>query len=128
MPLRKLVSSGAVGKKWEGGDTELAGKHTFFYGKGNENHELGTGSFGHKRIILEVKRVEFISDRKSYITLRGRWYHIIVLNVHAPTEDKSDDMKGRFYEEFKRVFGKFPKYHMKILLWDFNAKVDRKHF
>jgi hypothetical protein len=30
-----------------------------------------------------VKRVEFISDRMSYIILRGRWYNIIVLNVHA---------------------------------------------
>jgi hypothetical protein len=28
-----------------------------------------------------------------------------------------------FYEELERVFDKFPKYHMKILLGDFNAKV-----
>jgi hypothetical protein len=59
-----------------------------------------------------------------YIILRGRWYDIIVLNVHAPTEDKIDDVKGSFYEELERVFNKFPKYHMKILL-DFNAKVGR---
>jgi endonuclease/exonuclease/phosphatase family metal-dependent hydrolase len=45
------------------------------------------------------------------------------LNVHAPTEDKTDDVKGSFYEELQRVFYKFPKYHMKILLGDFNAKV-----
>jgi exonuclease III len=35
-------------------------------------------------------------------------------------------MKDRFYEELERVFDKFPKYHMNILLGDFNAKVDKE--
>jgi hypothetical protein len=59
----------------------------------------------------------------SYIILRGCWCHIIVLNVHVPTEDKTVDVKDSFYEELERVFDKFPKYHMKIVLGDFNAKV-----
>jgi hypothetical protein len=62
----------------------------------------------------------------SYIILRGRWCHIIVLNVHTPTEGKTDEMKDSFYEELERVFDKFPKYHMKILLWAFNAKLGRE--
>jgi hypothetical protein len=62
----------------------------------------------------------------SYIILRGRWCHIIILNVHAPTEDKTDDVKDNLYEELERVFNKFPKYHMKILLRDFNAKIGRE--
>jgi exonuclease III len=80
----------------------------------------------HKRIISAVERVELVSDRMSYIILRSRWCHIIVLNVHAPTEDRTDDVKDSFYEELERVFDKFPKYHMKILLGDFNAKVGRE--
>jgi exonuclease III len=59
-------------------------------------------------------------------TLRGHWFHIIVLNVHAPTKDKTDDVKDSFYEELERIFDKFPKYHIKILLGDLNAKVDRE--
>jgi hypothetical protein len=39
---------------------------------GSENHELGTGSFVHKRITSAIKRVGFVSDRMSYIILRGR--------------------------------------------------------
>jgi hypothetical protein len=38
--------------------------------------------------------VEFISDRMSYIILRGRWCNITVLNVHVPCEDKGDDVKN----------------------------------
>jgi hypothetical protein len=59
-----------------------------------------------------------------YLILRGRWCDTI-LNVHAPTEDKIDDVKDSFYEEIECVFDKFPKYHMNILL-DFNAKVGRE--
>jgi hypothetical protein len=62
----------------------------------------------------------------SYIILRGRWCHIVVLNVHVPTEDKTDYVKDSFYEEFERVFDKFPKYYMKILLGNFNSKVGKE--
>jgi hypothetical protein len=51
----------------------------------------------HKIIISTVKRIEFVSDKMSYIILRGRWCHIVVLNVHAPTEDKTDDVKDSVY-------------------------------
>jgi endonuclease/exonuclease/phosphatase family metal-dependent hydrolase len=44
----------------------------------------------------------------------------------VPTEDKIDYMKDRFYEELEHVFNKFPKYHTKILLGDFNARVGRE--
>jgi endonuclease/exonuclease/phosphatase family metal-dependent hydrolase len=73
-----------------------------------------------------VKRLELVSDRMSYIILRGWCCDIIVLNVHAPTENKSDDVKDRFYEELEQVFDKLSNYHMKILLGDFNAKIGRE--
>jgi hypothetical protein len=70
---------------------------------------LGTAFFIHKRIVSAVKRVEFVSDRMPYIILRGHWCNIIVMNVHAPTEDKIDDIKDMFYEELEQVFDKLQK-------------------
>jgi hypothetical protein len=46
-----------------------------------------------------VKGVEFVRDKMSYIILRGRWCHIVVLNVHAPIEDKTDEVKDSFYDD-----------------------------
>jgi endonuclease/exonuclease/phosphatase family metal-dependent hydrolase len=57
------------------------------------------------------------------MVLRDHWCNIIVLNVHAPTEEKSDDSKDSFYDKLEQVLDHFPKYHTKILLGDFNAKL-----
>ena len=57
-----------------------------------------------------------------YTVMRGRWCKIVVLNVHAPSEEKSDSSKGRFCKELEEVFDHFPKYDMKNLLEDFNKK------
>jgi exonuclease III len=84
----KLDLVGVQEVRWDGGGTEPAVEYTFIYGKGNENLELGTDFFVHKRIMSAVKRVEFVSDGTSYIILRGRWCNIIVLNVLDPTEIK----------------------------------------
>ena len=47
--------------------------------------------------------------------------------MHATSEDKSDLSKDSFYEELEQIFDHFPRYHMKILLGDFNAKVGREN-
>jgi hypothetical protein len=41
-------------------------------------------------------RAEFVIDKILYIIIRGRWCDIIVVNVQAPTEDKTDEMKRKF--------------------------------
>jgi hypothetical protein len=87
----KLYLVGVQGVRWGKGGTARAGDYTFLYGKGNENHQLGTGFFVHQRIVPAAKKVEFVSDRMLYIVLRGCWSNIVVLNMHAPTKEKNDD-------------------------------------
>jgi hypothetical protein len=62
---------------------------------------IGNGFLYITEQYQQLRDLEFVSDRVSYIALRDCWCNIIVLNVHAPSEEN--------------------KYHMKILLEDFNT-------
>jgi hypothetical protein len=75
---------------------------------------------------MKHRHMNPVHTLKILLVLRGHWCYIIVLNVHAPPEDKIDDMKDSFYGELECIFDKFPKCNMKILLADFNAKVSRE--
>jgi hypothetical protein len=63
----KLDLVGVQQVRWEGGVTEPAGEYTFFYGKGNENHEVGSGFS--------------LCVRESYQQLRG--LGLLVIGCHT---------------------------------------------
>jgi hypothetical protein len=89
----------------------VAGEYTFFCRNGIENHEFGTCFCAYQ----QFRGLNLLVTRwhTYYLEVAGV---IIVVNVHAPTEDK-----------IEHLLDKFHKYHMKIMLGDFNAKVGKKY-
>jgi hypothetical protein len=63
----KLDLVGVQEVRWDRGGTEPAGEYTFFYGKGNESHELGTDFF--------------LYIRESYQQSRG--WSLLVIGCHT---------------------------------------------
>ena len=57
--------------RWDKGGTVREGNYNFFYGKKIKS-SIGNRIFVQRRILSAVTRVEFVSDRMSYIVLRGR--------------------------------------------------------
>jgi len=102
------------------GGAVRAGDYILFYGNGNENYNWRQDYLYTTEQYQQLR--EFISDRVSYLVLRGHWCNIIVLNVQEPSEEKSDDSKDSFYE----VFDLFAKFHTKIPLGDFNTKLGKE--
>jgi hypothetical protein len=93
--------------RWENGGMVRAGDYNFVYGQGNKIHQLATGLFVHHRLVLAGTGIEFVGVRVPYIVLRGHWCNFIVLNMHAPSEKKSDDSKYSFYFEELEFFLQF---------------------
>ncbi|KAJ4446832.1 hypothetical protein ANN_13530 [Periplaneta americana] len=84
------------------------------------------GYDGRDWINLAQDRDQWRAYVRAAVNLRGRWCDIIVINAHAPTEEKDDHIKDSFYEELEHTFDQLPRYHMKVLLGDLNAKVGQE--
>ena len=67
-----------------------------FQQKRKRKFSIGNRIFLHNRIVSAFKRVDFVSDKVSHVVLRGGWFNIIVCNVHASSEEKSEDSKDSF--------------------------------
>ena len=63
----KLDVVGVQEVRWDKEGTVRAGDYYFFYGKGNENHQLGTGFFVHRRLVSAVKRPLYIEKILWYV-------------------------------------------------------------
>jgi hypothetical protein len=59
-----------------------AGDHISFCGNGNAIHHLRTGLFVHKGIVSAIKEGSVVSDRMSYVILRGHWCDIVLVCLH----------------------------------------------
>lgn len=97
-----------------------------FFNSGGENRLFGTGFILTKEMGNKVVDFKAISDRMCWIRLRGKYRKISILNVHAPTEEKSEDVKEIFFDKIQKNFDSFPRYDFKLIVGDFNAKVGRE--
>jgi hypothetical protein len=57
--------------RWERGGNEPRGEYIFLHEKPSKNHKLSTSFLNIKVSYQQLQGVEFVSDRVSYIILRG---------------------------------------------------------
>ena len=62
------------------------------------------------------------------LRIKTKFYNVTLISAHAPTEEKSEEVKEIFYNQLENIFDSIPRHDMKIVLGDFNAKVGKEDF
>jgi hypothetical protein len=89
-------------------------------------HVFGFGFYVNSRFLPNILRFEPVNDRLCWIRVRGKFRNYSIINAHAPTEDKDDEEKDKFYLELETVYSQCPRHDIKTVLGDFNAKVGKE--
>nr|CAH7756411.1 unnamed protein product [Callosobruchus chinensis] len=87
---------------------------------------LGTGFLVSKEIEKALLAFEPISYRMCWIRLRGKHRKLSILNIHAPSKNKDIEEKIKFYEQVQNILEKFPRYDVKLVVGDMNARVGKE--
>lgn len=116
----------AVQETKQKGSQMEAVEDSVFFNSGNNERRFGTGLIIGEKLKASVIDFKPISERICSIRIRGKYRKISVLCVHGPTEDKDEDEKDCFYEELQKQLHKIPRYDIKLIMGDSNAKVERE--
>ena len=54
--------------------------------------------------------------------LKAKWFSCTLINVHARTNEKPEEIKEDFYNLLEQTISQIPSSDIQIILGDFNAK------
>jgi hypothetical protein len=96
------------------------------YSGNKKQTQFGTGFTIHKKYTSLIMDFNPVNERLCSLRMKGKIFNTTLICVHAPTEEKDDEQKDTFYDKLERLYMKSPKYDIKIVLGDFNAKLGKE--
>jgi exonuclease III len=113
--------------RWKGVGQINKTKHTFYYSCNPEkNSQLGTGFMIRNKIKKNILSFEPYNERLCKLQIKGQFNKLSIISVHAPTKEKSDEEKEKFYKDLQIVHNKIPKHDIVIILGDLNARIGKE--
>jgi exonuclease III len=88
--------------------------------------QFGTGFIVKKELVKNVLGFEPYNERICKLRLKGKFHNLSIICVHAPIDDKNDEIKEQFFEDLQKVYDQIPRHDIVILLGDMNAKIGRE--
>ena len=117
--------------RWQGQGWIDKPDYTLLYsGSEEKTGQLGTGFMMNKTMKGSLLDFEPQNNRICKIRLKGRFRNITVISAHAPTNDKDDQKKERFYENVEELCNRIPRHDTVIIIivGDFNEKLGNKEY
>lgn len=110
--------------RWPGSGQCRIDEHQVYYSGTNTNaHQHGVGIIVHKNVEKHVKSFTPISERTLLLQINASPVPINIIQVYAPTADKTKEEVEEFYSEITNVYSRLPKHHLTVIMGDFNAKI-----
>lgn len=112
--------------RWKGGGIFDTRSHTVLYCGSEQRHEFGVAFIVDKGMKANVLGFTPVNERMCVLRVKTRFFNLLMINVHAETEDKNEITKDNFYNKLEQVYDATPSNDIKILIGDFNAKIGRE--
>jgi len=74
----------------------------FSSGSGSEKHEFGCGFYVSGEFLKYVKDFKIVNERMCCLRLKAKWFSCTLINVHAPTNERTED-KEEFYNLLDKI-------------------------
>jgi len=88
--------------------------------------QLGTGFMERKEVEKNIISFTPITERICILGLKGKFHNITLINVHAPTEEKMEEEKDKFYDDHQKTYDRAQKHDIVMILGDLNTKIDKE--
>jgi len=97
------------GIRWKGQGQIKKNLYSLYYSCSEQNTgQLGTGFMVKKEIEKNIMSFTPNNEKICTIRLKGKFHNITLINVHAPTEEKMEEEKDKFYDDLQRTFERVP--------------------
>jgi len=95
-------------------------------GSESKKHEFGCKFYVRGEFFKYVKDFKTINERICYLRLKTKWFSCTLGNVHAPTKEKTEEVKEEFCNLLEQNINQIANSDVKIILGDFNVKFGKE--
>ncbi|KAJ8386425.1 hypothetical protein AAFF_G00170220 [Aldrovandia affinis] len=120
----RLDILGVTEMRWTGQGRLVIDGATVLYSGKQDHHTHGVGLILSSCAAQALVVWRPVNERIITARLYTRHAKVTIVQVYAPTEVASEEEKDIFYTQLQGVLEEIPSYDIKLLIGDFNAKLD----